>query len=666
MTSRRRLAAIAAFAAVAAGLLSACGSLPQAGADTWVRPPAALTMRDVPPVAAALAARIGTYNEFRGAGLLDWHPDGDTLLVTFRRGNTTQLHRAALGQPLQPLTHAAEPTRSGRYLPADGNTLVFARDAGGSEATQLYRLDLASGGETRLTSPEQRHSLGTFNRAGTHVAMMSVPLDRTASGGTRATIDTELSLLDPRTGQQRQIAMLPGPGWSAQDFSADDATLLLSRFKSDTDAEVWRIDFTSGKRIRLLPREGEAPAFYVGPRFSSDGRRLFVATDRFGEFLQLFRFDPGEGQFEPVTGDVPWDVDFGSDLANDRKRLAVIHNEAGRGVLRIYDAETLRPIRTPAIAGTVREVQLSPDGRRVALAVSGADSPGTVKVLDIETGRLESRVLPDTAGVDIRTLRPTEIIDWPSFDGRRINGLITRPPERFAGKRPVLIEIHGGPTAQATLGFKGRLNYLINELGVVLIEPNVRGSSGFGNSFISLDNGRQREDAVRDIGALLDWITAQPDLDASRVLVQGGSYGGYMTLAVAVHYGERIRGAIGSVGISHFVSFLQRTESYRRDLRRVEYGDERDPQMRAFLDRISPLTNAAKIRTPLFILHGRNDPRVPVQEAEQIVATVRSNGVPVWSLIAENEGHGFAKKENADYAFYARVKFIEQVLLGGN
>jgi dipeptidyl aminopeptidase/acylaminoacyl peptidase len=228
----------------------------------------------------------------------------------------------------------------------------------------------------------------------------------------------------------------------------------------------------------------------------------------------------------------------------------------------------------------------------------------------------------------------------------------------------VLIEIHGGPEAQATLGFNGRYNYIVNELGVAFIEPNVRGSTGFGKTFHQLDNGKLREDSVRDIGALLDWIAQQPDLDASRVVVQGGSYGGYMANAIAVHYADRIRGAIPAVGISNFVTFLERTESYRRDLRRAEYGDERDPAMRAWMEQIAPVNNAQKIKAPLFVVHGRNDPRVPVQEAEQIAATAAKNGVPVWTLIAENEGHGFAKKENADYLFAARVLFLETFLLG--
>ncbi|MGE5666491.1 MAG: alpha/beta hydrolase family protein, partial [Betaproteobacteria bacterium] len=297
---------------------------------------------------------------------------------------------------------------------------------------------------------------------------------------------------------------------------------------------------------------------------------------------------------------------------------------------------------------------------------SSASTPNEVRVIELEgpaAGRDTVWVAADTAGMDTSGFTPIETIAWKSFDGRTITGLIQRPPARFTGKRPVLIEIHGGPEAQARQGFNGRYNYIVNELGVAFIEPNVRGSTGYGKTFHQLDNGKRREDSVKDIGALLDWIAQQPDLDASRVVVQGGSYGGYMANAVAVHYSDRIRGAIPDVGISNFVTFLERTESYRRDLRRVEYGDERDPVMRAWMEAIAPVNNAHKIRVPMFIVHGRNDPRVPVQEAEQIAATLEKNGVPVWLMIAENEGHGFAKKENADYLFYARLLFLQDRLL---
>ena len=253
------------------------------------------------------------------------------------------------------------------------------------------------------------------------------------------------------------------------------------------------------------------------------------------------------------------------------------------------------------------------------------------------------------------------------FDARSFSELPQPrlPPARFAGRRPVLIDIHGGPEAQAQSGFLGRSQYFVQELGIAIIRPNVRGSSGYGKTFLSLDNGVLREDSVKDIGALFDWIAAQPNLDASRVVVAGGSYGGYMSLAVATNYASRIAGAIDVVGISNFVTFLETTESYRRDLRRAEYGDERDPAMRAHLLRISPLNNAQRITKPLLVVQGRNDPRVPWTEAEQIVAKARASdatGQGVWYLRAENEGHGFARKENADFQFYAMVMFLRRAM----
>jgi dipeptidyl aminopeptidase/acylaminoacyl peptidase len=242
--------------------------------------------------------------------------------------------------------------------------------------------------------------------------------------------------------------------------------------------------------------------------------------------------------------------------------------------------------------------------------------------------------------------------------------LLYRPPSKFTGKRPVLINIHGGPEGQSVPRFLGRSNYFLNELGVAVILPNVRGSTGYGKTFVKLDNGMKRLDSVKDIGALLDWIATQPGLDADRVMVTGGSYGGYMTLATAVEYNDRIRCSLASVGISNFNTFLKNTESYRRDLRRVEYGDERVPEMREFFEKTAPLNNGSKITRPLFIVQGANDPRVPATEAQQMVDTVRKNGTTVWYLLGKDEGHGFRKKQNIDFEFYATVMFMREYLLG--
>jgi len=669
LVRRHRITAITVATAVAALAGCATPTPPAPAAPTAaVTPPAALTMRNVPPVPASLMQRIGRYTEMRGAGLADWSPDGRQLLVSWLAGpagqQRTQLHQvSAAGAPLQQVTRANEPTRSGRYLPSDPSIIVFARDAGGSEATQVFRLDLRSGAETALTEPGQRCETGPFSRDGTAMLVNCARVDRSAADR-NAGISNTLHLIDVKTGARRASASLPGTGWWPADIARDGRTALVNLYRSAAEVEVWQLDLVSGERRKLLPREGEPAQFTLASSYTPDDRRFFVISDRFGEFRQAFSYDPQSHRFEGLTADIPWDV-RGGDLSDDRSRVVMITNEAGVGVPRLFDTATLKPLPLKVPAGlSVTSVRLSKDGTRVAYAGTSSAQPSEVRVIDVARGTEGVWAAADTAGLDTRGFTPIEAIRWRSFDGREISGLIQRPPAKFTGKRPVLIEIHGGPEAQATLAFNGRYNYIVNELGVAFIEPNVRGSTGFGKTFHQLDNGKLREDSVKDIGALLDWIAQQPDLDASRVVVQGGSYGGYMANAAAVHYSDRIRGAIPSVGISNFVSFLERTESYRRDLRRAEYGDERHPEMRRFLTKISPLTNASQIKVPMFIVHGRNDPRVPVQEAEQIAATVAANGVPVWSMIAENEGHGFAKKENADYLFATRVMFLEQRLLG--
>jgi dipeptidyl aminopeptidase/acylaminoacyl peptidase len=286
-----------------------------------------------------------------------------------------------------------------------------------------------------------------------------------------------------------------------------------------------------------------------------------------------------------------------------------------------------------------------------------------VHSLDLNTGSVTAWTQPaGIEGLDLASLPEQQVVRWASFDGLTVSGILTLPPARFTGRRPVLMLVHGGPEAQAKLGWQGRTNHLVQELGIAVFRPNVRGSSGYGKTFLSLDNGRLREDAVKDMGTAIDWMATHPRLDAQRVVVAGGSYGGYMALAASTRLPDRIAGAVSSVGISNFVSFLQNTESYRRDLRRVEYGDERDPEMRAFLQSISPLTHADRITRPLLVVQGRNDPRVPWTESEQIVRSLQARGTPVWYLLADNEGHGFARRENADFYFATLMQFLQQTL----
>ncbi|MBK1613207.1 S9 family peptidase [Rubrivivax gelatinosus] len=663
----RRFLFSAACAATALAL-AGCASAPPA--DAVVAPNAKLVVQGIPPIPQALAERVQRYNDFRGHGFADWHPTQREMLVLHRGDSdaTAQLYRlAAPGGMLERLTAEPDPVAEASWEPQAGRYIVFARGRGGNEATQLYRLDPATRQATLLTDADQRHDFIGWLHGSSRLLYGSVPLDRTADGGRRAAIDTTLWLTDPLAPEgRRQVAVLPGAGWFGGAISYDDRTLAITRYVSATESEAWLVDLASGERRRVLPAPGETlKASHFPVAFRPDGSGLLFISDRAGEFRELMLLALADGRITRISAHIPWDVS-GVAASEDGRWIALQANVEGRDELRLFDGRTLKEAALPPLpAGSIGSAVFDRRRGELAFSTNSAQGPSRLHSLDLTSGQVAGWTTPYTPpGLDTTRFGEAEIVRWTSFDGRTISGLLHRPPARFTGPRPVLIQIHGGPEGQATVGFMGRYNYLLQELGVAIVQPNVRGSEGFGKTFLSLDNGMLREDSVKDIGALLDWIATQPGLDASRVLVAGGSYGGYMTLAVATHYAERIAGSVDDVGISHFVTFLQNTESYRRDLRRAEYGDERDPAMRAFLDRISPLSNAGKIRKPLFVVQGLNDPRVPYTEAEQIVAQVRANGTPVWYLRAENEGHGFQRKENADWRFYAFVRFAEQVLLG--
>jgi dipeptidyl aminopeptidase/acylaminoacyl peptidase len=653
-----------------AALLAGCALGPARAPSPIVPPNANLHVEGVTAIDRALVDRVSRYTDFRGHGFADWHPVRQEMLVTHRKKGDAlaQVYRidAPNGTPHQ-ITFGNEPAYSASFEPREGRYIVFARSQGGDEAYQLHRQDAAGAEAVAFTPAGERHAIAGWLRSTSHLLVMSVPLDRTAAGGSRASIQTRLWSVDPANpgASARTVAELPGPGWFGGDVSPDDRHAAVVRYLSATESEVWRIDLASGERQRLLPAPTEslkATHFVAG--YAADGRRLFVLSDRAGEFRELMALDLASGALTRMSGHIPWDV-TGVAVSRDGRWLAAQTNREGTDELRLFDAASLA--EQPAVAlpaGSIGAMAFHPRTQALGYAINTGKGPSQVFVLDAATRRGQQWTTAEAPpGVDPSRFGSQEVVRWTSFDGLRISGLINRPPARFGARRPVIIDIHGGPEGQATAGFLGRWNYFTEELGLAVIQPNVRGSSGFGKTFVSLDNGMKREDSVRDIGALLDWIATQPDLDPARVLVTGGSYGGYMALAVAVHYSDRIAGAIDIVGPSNFVSFLTHTESYRRDLRRAEYGDERDPAMRAFLERIAPLNRAERIRKPLFVIQGRNDPRVPYTESEQIVAKVRANGQPVWYLRAENEGHGFARKENADYEFYATIRFIEQVLL---
>ena len=638
---------------------------PEGEAAKPVQDGAALALPDsllavgVPAIPRTIVETVGAYSEARSAGLFAWHPQARTMLISTRFADTAQVHELrGAGQARRQLTFFADKVGEASYPQGgDGSYFVFSRDVGGDEFAQLWRFDRGAAKSTLLTDGKSKNELGPWSNAGERFAYTS-----TRRNGK----DTDVYVADPNEpGAHTMVAQVEGGGWAPLDWSPGDDRLLLGNYISVNESELWEVDLATQARKRLTA-ETERPVAWIDGAYTADGRAVVTTSDGDGEFKQLVRLNLADGAVTPLTQPLAWDVaDFA--VSKDRKQIAAVANEGGVSRLHLYDLTSgrERPIKAEIPAGVLYGLAWHADGRHLAFSMSSARSPSDVYVLDTVKGQLERWTESEVGGLDPGGFSEPALVRWKSFDEREIPGFYYRPPARFTGKRPVVIIIHGGPEGQSRTGFIGRNNYYLNELGVALIYPNVRGSTGYGKSYVALDNGERREDSVKDIGALLDWVAAQPELDAQRVMIMGGSYGGYMTLASAVHYADRIRCAIDIVGISNFVTFLENTEAYRQDLRRVEYGDERDPTMRALLQKISPLSSAERITKPLFVVQGRNDPRVPASEAEQIVATLTKTGTPVWYLEGKDEGHGFAKKRNQDYQMYATIEFMRRYLLDG-
>jgi dipeptidyl aminopeptidase/acylaminoacyl peptidase len=607
-----------------------------------------LVLENMPEIPAAISERLEQYQNTRGAGLASWLHDGGILVAT-RFGETSQVHRVSqpLGARTQ-LTFFQEPVTSAFVSPDSSlDGFVYLRDVGGDEFFQLFWFDSATGTSRLLTDGDSRNSWPAWSNRGDRFAYSSTRRDGR---------NHDIYIASPVESHPAHEMVLEGTGfWAAMDWSPDDRELLVINYRSITDSTIYRVEIESGTVTQVFPQD--EPVGFAGAFFDRTGKGVYVVHDHGAEFKQLHHLDLATGQSTPISGHIPWDItDFR--LTPDRERMAFVVNEGGMSRLYLHDLRRNRPIQAPEMPiGLIGGLQFSHDGKALAMTLNTPRSPSDVFVYEFRGRKLSRWTESEVGGLDTSLFPVPELVSFESFDGLEVPAWVYRASGE--GPSPVVVQIHGGPEAQSRPSFNPLFAYWVNELGATVISPNVRGSSGYGKTYLGLDNGKLREDSVRDIGALLDWIATQPDLDAERVIVYGGSYGGYMVLASLVHYDERLLGGVSIVGISNFVTFLENTESYRRDLRRVEYGDERDPEMRAFLEDISPLNNAEQISSPLFVAQGYNDPRVPYTESEQIVEAVRANDVPVWYLLAMDEGHGFARKSNRDYFQAATVMFFE-------
>ncbi len=625
-----------------------------AAADDIAVKPLALVADQVPDIPQEIVEKTRPYMEFRTAGFVDWDPKTKAMLVRTRFADTSQLHQVA--EPRRErdqLTFGNEPVRSASFAP-DGSALLFQKDIGGNEVNQIFSLE--DGVPKMLTDGKSRNILGPWTNKGNLVAFGS---------NKRTGLYNDIYLMDPANPDDAKmlVASVDG-GWTPIGFSPDDRYLLVFNYVSVADNQLYLIDIINGTARKLT--NSSSPVAYHGLKFAPDGR-LWAASDDGSNFQRLGTINVETAMFEPVIDEKIWDIsDF--DISTDGRWIAYEVNQAGRSMLKIYDNQggTVRAV-SELPAGVISDIKFAPWGE-LGFTLNANRTGSDSYSIDPETLSITRWTKSETGGLDAKNNVAPELVEITSFDGEKMSGFLYRPdPKKHRGKRPLIINIHGGPKGQATPRFLGRNNYLINELGVAIFYPNVRGSTGFGKRFVALDNGPfRREDSVKDIGAFLSHLRKDSQINRRRIAVTGGSYGGYMTLASMLRYGNTLKAGLEVVGISNFVTFLENTQPYRRNLRRVEYGDERIPELRAKLEEISPLRRANEINIPLMVVTGANDPRVPASEADQIVAAVRANDRPAWHLLAKNEGHGFRKKANADYQFWASLLFWQKYLLNGD
>lgn len=616
-----------------------------------------LVIEGVPEIPERIENRMQQYLSTRSAGLSDWLPTGDGMIVATRFGETSQLHLVEMpGGARQQITFFKEPVGGAAVCPdTKVNGFVFGKDVGGSEFYQLFFFDMASGNYQMVTDGKSRNGGTSWSNKGDKFAFFT-----TKRNGT----DWDVHVMEADGLGSSKPVLEEGGTWFPGEWSPDDSKLMVIKYISANESQPHILDLATGELERLNPTDEKVA--YGDVAFSRDGKGIYYSSDEDTEFQHLRYYDFKTKKSKILTKDIPWDV--GSIAASDDgDHLAFTINEGGIDRLHILDTKSMKEIALPEIPiGLVSSLRFSPDGKSLGMTLNTPKTTGDVFELDLTKGEIVRWTYSEIGGLKSDSFVEPTLFEYPTFD--KVDGKPRMIPcfyykPKGEGPFPVLIYIHGGPEAQAQPYFSARMQYMINEMGIAFLEPNVRGSAGYGKSYVQLDNGFKREDSVKDIGALLDWAEEQPELDASRMAVFGGSYGGYMVLASMTHYNDRLKAGIDVVGISNFVTFLENTQDYRRDLRRVEYGDERDEKMREFLIKISPTTNAHKITKPLFVVQGLNDPRVPVTESEQMVEVIRKNGSPVWYLMAKDEGHGFRKKTNRDYYAYSVILFLEEYLL---
>ena len=613
---------------------------------------------EIPP---SVTERLEQYQNIRYTGIADWDASGNGLYINTRFADVNQVHHVSkAGAYREQITFFKEPVGGVVNCPnPDNDGFLYSRDKGGNEQFQIYFMDRKSGISTLLTDGKSRNGNYRWNKKGDKIAFTSTK--RTGND-----VDFYIASLS-NPSEAKMVLENKGGGWSIRDWSDDESRMIIGNYISVNESKLYILDLSTGKLEPINPSEKQIA--YGAARFSKDGKGIFMTSDEDTEFRYLNYYDLMTHKMSKIVtlnGDI---VQLA--LSDDGTKLVFIQDEGGYSKLYLMDAKTMKyaPLSIGE-KGVIGGIRFNRDNNRLALTMLTSSQATDVYVHDLKANKTERWTFGEIGGLNPANFSPTTLIEFPTFDLDEKTGKTRMIPSFFimpknaSGKLPVIIDIHGGPEGQSLPIFNPEYQYWANEMGIAVLVPNVRGSTGYGKTYAKLDNGILRENSVKDIGALVDWIAKQPNLDASRVAVSGGSYGGYMSLACMTHYNDRLKCGIDLFGISNFVTFLKNTSGYRADLRRAEYGDERDPKMAEHFQKISPMTNIKNITKPMFIYQGENDPRVPLSESEQMVEALKKNGVTVSYVRAKDEGHGMAKKANRDYTMAAIALFLKKYLVG--
>ncbi len=614
-----------------------------------------LVLDGVGPVDLRLASRLAPYTETREASFLDWLPDG-SMLVSTRFADTAQIHRVAspLGTREQ-LTYYADAVTAAAAPQTAGAGFAFLMDHGGDENAQVYYYDLASRSAHMLTNGGSRHGGLVWSKDGKHLAFY---------GNERNAASYDIYVDDIDTAGSRPHLVVAGQQgtWVPLDWSSDDKTLLVEQTVSPEDSRLYLADVARGA-ITLVDT-GTAKSAIRSARFAPDGSGIYLVTDAAGEFAELRYVDLATHQSRDLTATIPWNI-TAFDVSPDGRYIAYVVNEDGSSRLTVLDTRYKLELSPPGLPqGVISTLKFDRTGRWLALTAESPQSPRDVYVFDVELNRVVRWTHSEPGPMSESVFVPAELVHFATWDRsgvhrRMLSAYLYHP--RTPGPYPVLIEIHGGPAGQARPTFDPFIQLVVNELGYAVLTPNVRGSSGYGKSFLRLADGKLRGDAVRDIGSLLVWIDLQHDLDSKRVAVMGKSYGGFLALAALADYNDRLIGGIDFAGITDFATYIEETAPYRRDQLRARYGDERVLDTREFLNHFSPIDRTRWIRRPLLVVQGLNDPRVPPMQSQQLVAMLHSRGDDAWYLAVKDEGHDFLKKSDRDAYYRIAATFLQSL-----